>query len=346
MKKYIINDKAYLEHELLYQATEGTKYADEWERSHWEVVLNWLNNPTHIEAHTSGTTGTPKLCVHSARAVRASAMITSEYFELREGALVFLCLPSTFIAGKMMILRALIHGWQLDWVAPSSMPFHHVKKHYDFTAITPHQCQEAFNQGYDFKFFKHILLGGSSILSRTREQILTTKAKFHLGYAMTETLTHIAMQDIQSSMGINTFKCLGRTSVRLDEHQRIIIHAPHLDQPEVHTNDIGELMDQNTFKVLGRFDQMINTGGIKIFPEVLENKVAHLIHKPFYFKGASDSLMGEKVILMIEDQEWSTTDQALLKTNMEALLGPYERPKEIHFQHEFHRTHNQKIIKR
>jgi o-succinylbenzoate---CoA ligase len=346
MHNYIINDKAYLEHELRQKASESMVSAPEWEKNHWQVILEWLDNPNAITAQTSGSTGTPKKIQHSGRAVRASAMITSEFFDLREGSLALLCLPSTFIGGKMMILRALIHGWQLDWCEPSSNPFVAVKKHYDFTAITPHQCTVALQSGYSFKLFKHVLLGGAALNNALRNQLLQLPAKFYLGYAMTETLTHIAMHKVDASMELQTFHCLGKCSVALDARGCLRIHAPHLDQTDIVTNDLAELIDSKTFKLLGRLDDVINSGGIKIHPLQIENTIENFISKPFYISKIADDVLGEKVILKIEDSPWNADQLDELESKLVDNLPPFHRPKEIHFEVSFRYTENQKIIRR
>lgn len=346
MRKYIINDHAYLEHELIDFARQQIVSAPDWEKHHWNVVLNWLENPAFIQAQTSGSTGTPKIIEHSGRAVRASAMITSEYFGLREGDSAFLCLPSTFIGGKMMILRALIQGWQLDWCEPSAFPFQHVKKHYDFTAITPHQCAAAFDHGYDFKLFKHVLLGGAEVNARLREKIKALKAHFYLGYAMTETLTHVAMQNIQTTDDPQLFECLARTKVKTDERGCLLLDVPHLDTPHTVTNDVAECIDDRHFRLLGRIDHVINSGGIKIFPSTIENLLEDVIAQPYYVTSKPHDDLGHVVVLKIEGSIWPTDRMQALHDHIEKSIPKYMRPKEIIFLDAFEYTQNQKVIKR
>ncbi|MEN9639284.1 MAG: hypothetical protein RLZZ262_1152 [Bacteroidota bacterium] len=346
MHKYIINDHAYLEHELLDHARRQIVSAPDWEKHHWNVILNWLENPAFIQAQTSGTTGTPKVIEHSGRAVRASAMITSEFFDLRESDLAFLCLPSTFIGGKMMILRALIHGWQLDWCEPGSFPFHQVKKHYDFTAITPHQCAVALQNGYDFKLFKHVLLGGAEVNVKIREQLKSLKPNFYLGYAMTETLTHVAMQNIKTTSDPQLFECLGKTTVSTDDRGCLVLKVPHLDKPLTVTNDLAECLDDKHFRLLGRMDHVINSGGIKIFPSTVENLLEEVIRQPFYITSKNHDELGQAVVLKIEGTPWTEVQMKVLHEYMEKSVPKFMRPKEIIFVDQFEYTQNQKVIKR
>ncbi len=346
MRKYIINDHAYSEHELVDFAQKMIVSAPDWEKHHWNVILNWLENPAFIQAQTSGSTGTPKIIEHSGRAVSASAMITSEYFDLREGSLAFLCLSSTFIGGKMMILRALIHGWQLDWCEPSAFPFQHVKKHYDFTAITPHQCAAAIEQGYDFKLFKHVLLGGAEVNARLREKIKSLKAHFYLGYAMTETLTHVAMQNIQTTEDPLLFECLGKTKVHTDDRGCLVLEVPHLDVPLTVTNDLAECIDDRHFRLLGRMDHVINSGGIKIFPNTIEHLLEDFIQQPYYITSKPHEELGQAVVLKIEGNAWSSDELNGLQLHIEKAIPKYLRPKEIIFLDKFEYTQNQKVIKR
>jgi o-succinylbenzoate---CoA ligase len=346
MHNYTINGHTYTDQELQDEALKRIHVAPEWERSHWQVILDWLTNPTYMEARTSGSTGNPKIIRHSAHAVRASAQITAEYFDLKEGSAVFLCLPSQFIGGKMMILRSLIRGWHLDWCEPSAFPFEAVKKQYDLVAVTPHQCGAALERDYTFSPFKHVLLGGAALSGSMRKTLGALPNRFYLGYAMTETLTHIAMQKIDRQTDAGIFSCLGQTTVHTDARGCIVIHAPHLDTPEIVTNDLGECVNFTTFRLFGRIDHVINSGGVKVIPEEIEAVLESQIQTPFYITKKEHPGLGEMVVLKIEDQPWDGGRLQHFHDWMDQALNKFQRPKEIIFMDAFEYTENQKIIKR
>jgi O-succinylbenzoic acid--CoA ligase len=346
MHTYTINGRSYSDHELQVEAEACIQGAPNWEKSHWQVILDWLSNPEYIEAKTSGSTGSPKIIRHSARAVRASAKITAEYFDLKEGSAVFLCLPSQFIGGKMMILRSLIHGWHLDWCEPSAFPFEAVHKHYDLVAITPHQCGIALERNYSFSSFTHILLGGAALSAPMHKVLCGLPNTFYLGYAMTESLTHIAMQKIDALTEPGVFSCLGQTTVHTDSRGCLVIHAPHLDTPEIITNDLGECISPASFRLFGRIDHVINSGGVKVIPEEIEAALASEIQTPFYITKKDDSILGEIVVLKVEDKPWNPERLHRFHEWMDQVLSKFQRPKEIIFVDAFKYTENQKIIKR
>lgn len=304
----------------------------------------WLNNQPTIEVQTSGSTGAPKKMRIKKQYMVNSAMATGAFFDLQAGTTALLCMPATYIAGKLMLVRALILGWEIDSVQPQANPLQVFQKTYDFCALTPYQLAESFIQ---LEFVKKIMVGGGAIPPPLYKRVQGVSSKIFETYAMTETLTHIAARPVnhlQNSKIKPPFKLLKDIEIKQDEQGCLIIKAPGVSDEIIYTRDIVEIQDKTSFWLKGRYDNLINSGGIKIQPERLEDKLATLINQRFFITGIADDTLGEKVVLFIEDH-YSDNKISSLQSAIQNLseIGRYERPKEIYYLPKFAETHSGKI---
>ena len=300
------------------------------ERDFGQLMLDWINDSAYMTVHTSGTTGTPKLIQIEKRQMINSAQATADFFELKPKDKALLCMPTKYIGGKMMWVRAWVCGWHLDVVPPTSTPLLSTDSCYDFTAMVPLQVEESWQL---FHRIKKIIIGGAKLDDTLREKLLTVPTICYETYGMTETITHIAAKKIEE----NHFTALPNVAFSLDPRDCLIIEAPKVNEQTVITNDIVRLIDAQHFEWLGRLDNVINSGGVKVYPEKIENLLSPLINRRFFIAGLTDSRLGQKVVLVIEGKPYPLT-----KNNFEA-LHPYERPKEIFFVDQFAETPTGKI---
>ncbi len=311
-----------------------------WQRDAGSLLHDWHNDEETISVTTSGSTGTPQLISHTKSAMRASAQKTGTYFGLGSGTTALACLPYSFIAGKMMLIRAITLDWDLIVTRPSSNPISGLDRAIDFIALTPHQLSQILTETPDkLEFIKNILLGGGPVSPALQRQIEALENQIFIGYGMTETITHIAVRRLNGADASEAYQALPGVSFRQNEHGSLIIDADHL--PDVlHTTDIVDLHSDQSFSWLGRQDNVINSGGIKIHPESLEHLLSTEIRVPFFVYGVPDDVLGERVELFIESSDPSIRNEVL--QHLAKLTGA-KRPKQVHLCPVFQYTSTGKI---
>ena len=300
-------------------------------------LLDWLDKNDYIYVKTSGSTGKPKLIKLQKQAMVHSAIATGNYFDLKPGDKALHCLSTEFIAGKMMLVRAIILGLELDLVEPSSNPMASIRKPYDFCAMVPLQLQNSVSK---LDNIKTLIVGGAATSSTLQNKLQDTSCKIFATYGMTETVTHIAVRPLN---GINSLKdlynynALPDISITKDNRDCLVINAPLLNKDLLITNDVVEICSDTSFKLLGRIDNVINSGGVKLFPEQIEAKLKDYIDKRFIIASITDSKLGEQLIMVIESGT-NEIDSAVF-TNLDV----YEKPKQIFNLERFIETDSGKI---
>lgn len=301
---------------------------ENWQKEIISFIKDWFSESEFIISKTSGSTGIPKDIQITKSAMKMSAEMTGEFFGLYEGNSALLCMPVNFIAGKMMIVRAIELKLKLYCVEPKSKISLDFINEIDFAPMTPMQVEGSFEELFKIKT---LLIGGAPLSDELRAKLLPLNTQSFESYGMTETITHIALKEISQEY----FKTLNGISIRKDERDCLVIKTPYFEE-EIVTNDIVEIKDEDEFKWLGRFDNVINSGGIKLFPEQIESKLKPFIQQEFIISSLTDKTLGQKLILIIE----SETSRFQLPAS---ILSKFETPKEIYFLNEFPRTESGKI---
>ena len=327
-----LNGFHFSEHDLLRIAYSFIKEGEPYERAVGDFLMYWFDQKSYIDMHTSGTTGEPKPIRIDKQAMVNSAKATGAFFGLESGIKVLHCLPTQFIAGKMMLVRAFIMGWELDMVAPSSTPLERNDTLYDFAAMVPLQAQHSLDK---LGKVKKLILGGAKVSSTLSEKLQKLPTEIYETYGMTETITHIAAKRV----GEAAFTTLPDIKISEDDRHCLVIDAYAICDAPVVTNDVVEITDENHFIWLGRYDNVINSGGVKLFPEQIEEKLSHKIERRFFVKGMPDEELGEKLVLFVEGEAYEINDAVFSK------LGKFEKPKEIIFVDKFTETESGKIIR-
>lgn len=300
-------------------------------------LLDWLDAKDYVVVKTSGSTGKPKKIKIKKQAMVNSALATGDFFNLKPGSKILHCLPSNFIAGKMMIVRAIILGLELDMVEPAVQPLIDYEKDYEFCAFTPMQLK--FFAKY-LKNIKTVIVGGGRVSKAIVDLIKDKKPNVYETYGMTETVSHIAIKKLNNFTGKEGeiyFTTLPDITVSQDERGCLIIDAPNLAEDKIVTNDIVNIISNTSFEWLGRFDNVVNSGGIKLFPEQIESKLQDKIQGEFFLASRPDDTLGEKLILVIESKT-NNIDESIFDG-----LDAYEKPKEIHALAKFKETKSGKI---
>ena len=311
------------------------------------VRARWNDAQSDFEMRTSGSTGKPKIIRHSKSSMRASAELTAAFFDLPQGSSALLCLPPNYVAGSMMIVRALEMNWKLVLIPPRATPLNELKTTVDFAAMTPYQVDESIKAGLEgFDHVKKLIVGGAPVSALLERKIRKLNTEVYATYGMTETLTHIALRRLNGTEAQTDFHCLPGVRYTWDERKCMVIEAAHLDEKKVVTNDRVEPTGMTSFQWLGRIDNVINSGGIKMHPEQIETKLSHILDCRYYIKGAPDEKFGEKVVLVLERSPFDPHTQKLFEDTLKSELGKYEVPTEIEFLSVFEETATGKLIRK
>lgn len=292
----------------------------------------WLNAQQTFTLRTSGSTGAPKPIAFHRTAMEASVALTQRALQLTAGMHALICLDTDFVAGQMMLVRGLEIGMHLHVVAPSANPFATINTNtpIDFVALVPYQLETVLHspQRTLFESIQVAIIGGAPLELAVVQQLAAFPCQFYATYGMTETLTHIALRALNGPMASAHFRALPTVDIATDSRSCLVISAPHLGDPVV-TNDVVNLINDYEFEWLGRWDLVINSGGVKIHPEVVEKKLertfaAHGINNRFFIAAQPHAQLHQQVVVVVEG------DPTVLTTvwpEAKQMLSKYEIPK-------------------
>lgn len=313
-------------------------------------IEEWFSNSETVKVQTSGSTGNPKIIEIEKQRMIHSAKTTCDILGLKEGDAALICLPIDYISGKMMVVRAVERNLKLILKTPSSTPLSDLNEAIDFCALSPLQVENSLDQ---IHFIKNLIIGGAAVSENLKNKIaqkfehLDFKPKIYETYGMSETLSHIALKEIYPN-SIDSFNVLEGIEISKDGRGCLKINAPKLNSEILITNDLVEITSKKSFKFLGRIDNVINSGGAKIFPEELETLVKKNISNEAVFVGIPDEVLGQKLILVIENDGHKKSSEN--EINHQLLTISYQqkfhRPKEIIFLKKIPRTENGKVNRR
>lgn len=313
-----------------------------WEKELFQFLNEWFSDSDFVLAQTSGSTGEPKPIELPKSVMQKSAERTIEYFGLQENDRILLSLPCRYIAGKMMVVRAIVGQMNLITVDPAT-DFNFLENEiFDFGAMVPNQVFKLLEQPSGIERLQNIrnlLVGGSAISSVLEEQVSQLSSRVVSTYGMTETASHVAIRELSGARKSEFYQCLPGISVGVNEMGCLQIYLPELTEP-LQTNDLAELQPGSSFRILGRADSVIISGGIKYSPEAIEKKLEGLILQPFVISSVADGKLGEKLALVIEGKPYETGN---LEQKMNGVLTAFESPKAVCFLERFPRTESGKI---
>lgn len=305
-------------------------------------LREWYNGDSYVMGHTSGSTGTPKPLQLLKSDMRASARLTNQFLGIGRDATLLLCLSPTYIAGKMMIVRAIEAQAHLMVVEPSSTPLDAVSCSITLAAMVPMQVAATLRQPDGIgrlSLVSQLLVGGAPVDDTLEQQLLSLPTYVYVTYGMTETVSHIALRRI----GHTHYTAIGDVTFSTDSRQCLVIVAPQLSGYRFVTNDIVQLADNKHFVWRGRYDNVIMSGGLKFCAEEIERKISTVIASRYYITSAPDEVLGERVVLVIEGAAYSDEAFYTLRENLAQHLTRYEMPREIRFMPCFPTTYSGKV---
>lgn len=308
----------------------------------------WNDKADCVECQTSGSTGKPKLIRLKKEFMRKSALRTNKFFKISKESRLHTCLDFDYIASKMMTVRADMAGCLLTSETPTSQPLENIAhdEEIDLLSVVPAQMEWILDNDGRWSGLRHLLIGGSSIPSVLRRRIALSGYDAWESYGMTETASHIALRKIE--IDDIPFSTLEGISVEVNDDGCLIVNMP--DGKSFVTNDIASIESPKEFRILGRADNCVISGGIKIMPEELESRLGPFIGFNYCISSIPDKKWGEKLVLVIESSGLDI-EEDLLKEAVGVRLRQYRKilnlgvksPKEVVCVGEFPRTLNGKL---
>ena len=235
-----------------------------------------------------------------------------------------------------MLVRAMVLGWDLHVVAPEKDALTQYDNPYDFVALVPYQLEYSLDA---LEKVRKLIVGGSPVSEQLLEKIQEVETEIFATYGMTETITHVAVRRLNGFARSDLYTALPGVHFETDELGQLIIHAPQISEEVIRTTDQVKLASTTSFRWLGRTDSVINSGGVKIYPEWVEQKISRFVKNRLIVTSEPDAALGERLILVIESR---TSDLSGLEEALNA-LGKFERPKKIYTLSHFPLTPTGKI---
>lgn len=327
------------------ERTHGAAWSEELR----DVLRMLTSGDGSITARTSGTTGEPKDLHFSASDLRASARLTGHTFHLKHGERALLCLPCSFIAGRMMLVRGFVIGLDLHVIDPSGPVLEKLARsdRFRFAAMVPQQLHRALQDDRQRveKQFDTILLGGGPVSAALEQDIRGLNVRVFHSYGSTETLTHVALRELTGTRCTSAFTAIGDITFDEDARGCLIINTPHLSTRRHVTNDLMDLLDDHHFVWRGRYDNMVLSGGRKINPEALEARTAGLLPYAHYFAAYEEEGHGQGLLLVVESDRPATDLAEELNDLLRGELGRQELPRRLIAVGHLERTSSSKLIR-
>ncbi|WP_294284523.1 AMP-binding protein [uncultured Chryseobacterium sp.] len=317
-------------------------FNSEFETKVGNFLGEWFSDSKTVKVQTSGSTGVPKVFEIEKKKMMNSAEMTCNFLGLKEGNTALICLPVEYISGKMMVVRSVVRKLKLIVTDPSVKPVEDLNDEIDFCAMTPLQAENSLDQ---LHLIKTLIIGGAAVSESLKNKILQTLSASNAAtrifetYGMSETLSHIALRQIAPQTE-DYFRAFENVEISTDDMGCLKIFAPNVNSEILQTNDLVNIKNGNQFRFLGRVDNVINSGGAKIFPEQLEAFVKKEIPNEAVFLGIDDKSLGQKLILVIEGKSSEELNQKLSRIGYQE---KFHRPKEIVFVEKIPRTPNGKV---
>lgn len=338
---------------MILQASSLPAPATDYEKEAVAFCREWQRGADSFRLLTSGSTGAPKTIHLTRYQMQASARLTGGMFGLSPGDKAICCLNINYIGGRMMLVRTLELGLQTWLTEPVSEPLQGLEDiSFDFAAFVPLQLQTLLVHADRYlpslHRMKAIIVGGAAVSGALLEEIQQIQAPVYSTYGMTETVSHIAVRRLNGPEADGLFHALDGVQLSLDDRQCLNITAAASNHRKVQTNDVAELFPDGSFRLLGRFDHIINSGGIKIQLEKTEQLAETLVGQVFpgcrfFAWGFPDERLGQRLGLVIETDAVFPPEELL--TTLRPLFPPYEYPQLLKAISSFTETSSGKIDK-
>ena len=319
----------------------------------YDFMGKWLEGDREFVLHTSGSTGMPKPITVTRKQLEASAAMTGEALALGSGSRALVCLNVGYIAGLMMLVRGLELGWELTVTEPTSNPLNGLDSvDFDFVAMVPMQLQAILENTATVDQVSRlgkILLGGAPVNLALADTIKGLNVPVFQSYGMTETVSHVALKALNGAEARDSYVFLPGISFGTDERGCLFVSGAVTNGQKVQTNDLVQITG-NTFQWIGRVDNVINSGGVKIVLDQTDQRIAQVFYdlgipNAFFCWWEPDEKLGQKLVLIVE-RSLHPEQAAQLPVEIRSRVSTYENPKHIYFAKAFAKTATDKVDKR
>lgn len=347
MNKFFVQNQSFTYEEV----KEGAyQFQDEYYHETLNFCRDWLRGKETFTFNTSGSTGSPKSIITDRKHMQISAQGTIDMLGLTSNEKIYLCISSKMIGGAMLLVRGMILGCDITITAPSSNPLASVDSKHEYTLVSfapmqvfaLHEDEALRNK---LSLFKHVLLGGAPADKQLLNLLGNLPCKVWQTYGMTETLSHVALRELGKE---TYYKVMPDVKIRIDERNCLCICAPVTDDQWLVTNDVVKLIDDTHFELLGRIDEVINSGGIKFFSYDIEHAILERFNelemppRPMFVCRKTDEKFGEIAVVVMLGEPLNEEMMEDLKNHCKATLGKYAAPKKFYFVDEFERLESGK----
>ena len=279
-----------------------------------DFLSEWNNGSDRVLVHTSGSTGKPKPMMVEKKRMLNSARITCDFLGLKPGDSALLCMSLDYIAGKMVVVRSIERHLHLISVPPSGHPLKDVDEEITFAAMVPMQVYNTLQVPEErerLTHIRHLIIGGGAIDAALEQELQSLPGDIAIWstYGMTETLSHIALRRINGDEASEWYQPFDSVRISQTEEGCLVIDAPQVCAETLVTNDIVEIepyiynkVEKLRFRIKGRKDNVICSGGIKIQIEEVETLLKPHLEKPFMLAKKKDEKFGEIAVLLSEDE--------------------------------------------
>lgn len=329
-----------------------------------QFCQQWLCGQETFTLHTSGSTGQPKTILLTRAQMVTSAHWTGQALGLQAGDHALVCLSATYIAGMMMLVRGFELGLHLTVIDPVSSPLAAFTPpaHFDFTAMVPLQLQETLHGPAHARALldgmKGVLIGGAPVSVALEAQLQTVQAPLYHTYGMTETVSHIALRRLNGPHRSTDFTPFREVGLGVDARGCLTITSTLTRGETLYTNDLVTLHPDGSFRWLGRIDNVVNSGGVKVHIEQVERvleawllhyRAGEYAHCRFFVGALPHTRLGQEVVVLFEDT--ASTDETTraaevttaLRVALRPVLAPYAIPRQAYFVPKFLETPTGKI---
>ena len=344
-KGLTINDQTFNFKELLAFSSDNIVSANTppWEKEIYRFMITWLSDSDYIVQFSSGTTGKSKEIRLPKQSMMISARNTCRYFSLHKDNTALLCMPVDYIAGRMMIVRSLVGELNLYLTEPTSTPDISSSQPIDFCAMVPLQVMNLLNFRTDLNPIKNLIIGGAEISTALEKLLLDIPTTVYATYGMAETCSHVAFRKFNGPGRQKTYHALSGVTLAQDERGCLLLTATYLPG-QIVTNDLVEFTGPGSFIWLGRYDNLINSGGIKIVPEEMEALIIEKTGLICAIIGLPDDRLGQRPVLVLEKKP--ELSEITIKRLVEKLFPHNKQPKEIAWVEEMPRNDSYKLDRR
>lgn len=270
-----------------------------------DFMAEWLSDKPYVSAKTSGSTGQPKPIELLKSDMMLSALATNRFFGIEEHSVLATPLSLSYIAGKMMAVRAHVAGCEFLHMPVSNDI--RIERHIDLLSIVPTQAYSLLQQPHASELVDNLLLGGAPVSDELAIKICNAGFNAWIGYGMTETCSHVAIRKLNETV----FNAMPGINFEHDSRGCLTVCSEKFSWGKLQTNDVVDLISPTSFVWLGRYDNVVNSGGLKLHPELIEQEIRRIMPEiaPFYLVGEPDEKLGQHLVMVMEGESHGILDK-------------------------------------